>query len=94
MSSIVACMLADIFVSIVPAQGDLNMVNAYQEATEAVQQHCPGIVLTLNASKSRCARILKRNPMSEACFLVTDKGFFFVTHDLLDGSSITYNRWD
>jgi hypothetical protein len=94
-SIVAACLLADIFVAVVPAQDQPNKVQqAFQEAQSAVSSHCPAIELKLDAKGSRCSRVMARNPLSEVCYLETDRGFFFVTHDLLDSASVTYNRWD
>ena len=45
-------------------------------------------------SRNQCKRIISSNPFSEACYLESEVGYFFVTRDSLDTVHVTWNRWD
>jgi hypothetical protein len=60
-----------------------------------VRLGCAETEVVLDAGRSECGEIVPGEPISEACWLVSDElGYFFVTMDMLGGAHVIFNRWD
>ena len=45
-------------------------------------------------TKHSCQNLVSYRPVSQACYIETSIGFFFLTRDLQTTAYITFNRWD
>jgi hypothetical protein len=50
--------------------------------------------LTIDSKESECKEIIDGSAASEACFVKTNRGEFFVIRDALDGVTVVFNRLD
>jgi hypothetical protein len=51
-------------------------------------------LLKMDAQKSDCREVIPGKGSSEACFLLTNLGEFFVIYDYVGGATVVFNRFD
>lgn len=45
-------------------------------------------------SRSRCSQVVRSVDTSRVCYVESNLGYWFVSYDLVDQATVTFNRWD
>ncbi len=67
-------------------------VNAGSVVQNILNTNCP--LLKDRVVRFSCSEIKKGNAMSEACYVESTGGYFFITKDLLENTHVVFSRWD